>query len=536
MTVKKLIAILIAMCLVLGLCSTVFAAPAADAAGETVEAADSAEGESAEGESADGASDDAAAAEGESADGASDDAAAAEGESAEGESDDAAAAEGESAEGASDDAAAAEGESAEGASDDAAAEGESAEGESDAESSGDSADLEALTESLGGSADTEMGGMATSTPPDNSTKAMNILGTRAAIFIEFTGDGYTVTNNITDAYTIQGGDVAVPVVGAENVISGIYLQCDRVDWDAENQIGNSGIIFNALDDLDTTFVIGGQEPVYEAPNGEQYNSVITMYVDPEEPYDNNAQETAPGVGVGINGKRLTLNNVYVESNGYNRPSVYVPTYNNDWNNVKQLPELVCIDSYFINHNTRCLLLMGDAVWFLNSQAITDNWGALSYDFTQAALYAVNSFIQNTSAGYAIYDAAQCDAHMYGSKIISAGVGIMVARNATLDTDVLSAADETATAPYDGTADLLTPSATEDGRTILVGYGNPVKIHADMSAATTVAVVNLKDTYVSSMPEDVILYDGSEFDPANGGSRQNKKSALYKALFFAAFLF
>ena len=468
---KKFIAVFITLCLILGLCSVVLAEQPADA-GETVEAA----GDSAE-------------SEGE---------ATAAGDSADSEGD--------------------------------AATADSADGESDTESAGDSADgesadLEALSESLGGAADTEQGGMATSTPPDNSTRPINILGPRAAIYIEYTGDGYTISNNITDAYTVEGGDIEVPVVGEENVISGLYIKCDRVDWDAENTVGNSGIIFNALDDVETTFVIGGQDSVYEAPNGNQYNSVIMMYVDPEEPYDNNAQETAPGVGVCINGKRLTLNNVYVESNGYNRPSVYVPTYNNDWNNVKILPELVCSDCYIINHETRALLLMGSSVWFLNSQAITDNWGALSYDFTQAALYMVNSFAQNTSAGYAIYDAAQCDAHLYGTKIISSGIGIMVARNATLDTDVLAAADETATEPYCGTADLMTPSATEDGRTVLVGYGNPVKIHADMSAADTVAVVNLKDTYVSSMAEDVVMYDGSEFDPANGGSSGRSTGGL-----------
>ena len=102
---------------------------------------------------------------------------------------------------------------------------------------------------------------------------------------------------------------------------------------------------------------------------------------------------------------------------------------------------------------------------------------------------------------------------------------MVARNATLETDVLSAASEIAVEPYNGTADLMKPSATDDGRTVLVGYGNPVKIHADMSAADTVAVVSLKDTYVSSMAEDVVLYDGSEFDPESGGSSGRQSGGL-----------
>ena len=78
---KKIIALLIALCLILGLCSAVFADQPADA-GEAVGAAESAEGESAEGESADSAEGEAAeapaeiAAEGDSADSEGDAAAA----------------------------------------------------------------------------------------------------------------------------------------------------------------------------------------------------------------------------------------------------------------------------------------------------------------------------------------------------------------------------------------------------------------------------------------------------------------------------
>ena len=417
---------------------------------------------------------------------------------------------------------------AEGESQDAESSGEPG-GESTGEPGGESTG-EPGGESAGGGGDasgmpdTTMGGKATSRPPDNSTKAIDILGTRAAIYIEYAEDGYTVSNNISDAYTVEGADIAVPVIGTENVISGLHIECDRIDWDAENAVGNSGIIINALQDTETTFAIGGEESLYDAPNGEKYNSVIIMKVDDDEEYDTSATETAPGCGIAINGKSLLLKNVYVESSGKGRPSIHVPASTRD-KNVKQLSDLICVDSYIVNHSTRALLLMGGDVWFLHSKGITDSWGALSYDNTSTTMYVVNSLAENNGTAYAIYDAAGCTAYIYGSKIVSGGTGITVCRTATLTTASLDEADETATAPYNGAANLMTPAATEDGKTIVVGYYYPIKIHADMSGADSVASAYLKDTYLSSQLEDVVLYDGTDFVPPDTVSGRAGSEAM-----------
>ena len=399
----------------------------------------------------------------------------------------------------------AEGESAEGES----ADGESADGESAGESAGDSG---------GGMPDTSMGGNATSRPPDNSTRAVDILGSRAAIYFEYSEDGYTISQNVTDAYVMEGGEIEVPVIGADNLISGLYLECATIDWDDENSVGNSGIVFNDLTDTETTFTIGGEEALYEAPNGESYNSVIVMNMDEEEEYDTSATETAPGCAIAFNGKALMLNNVYVESNGVGRPSIHIPASTRD-KNVSQYSDLLCVDSYVVNHSTRALLLMGGDVWFLNSTAITDSWGALSYDNTSTTMYVVNSKSENTGSGYAIYDAAGCTVFLYGSTAISGGTGITVCRDATLTVASLEDADAVATDPYIGTADLMEPAATADGRSIVVGYVYPIKIHADMSGPDSVASAYLKDAYISSELSDVVLSDGSEFVPSEtaGGS-------------------
>lgn len=463
---NKILGIILALSLVLGLCFTSYAgfAPAPEEVAET-------ESQQVIEEPADGEAQPAIA---ESP----------EGESPEGESADAESPEGESAE------------------------GESPEGESAGGSDGGS----------GGMPDTTMGGNATSRPPDNSTRAIDILGSRAAVYVQYNEDGYTVSENLTDAYTAEGTQIAVPETGAENVMSNLFIQCDSVDWDAENSVGNSGLVINALTDTETTFVLGGEESAFEAPDGNSYNSVIVMNVDENEEYDTSATETAPGCGIAFNGKSLLLNNVYVESTGTGRPSVHIPASTRD-KNVSQLSDIIVVDSCILNHSTRAMLLMGGDVWFLNSRAITDAWGALSYDNTATTMYVVNSLAENTGNAYAIYDAAGCTAYIYGSRVISGGTGITVCRDATLTVASLKDADETATAPYNGTADLLSPSFTSDGRSMIVGYSYPIKIHADMSGPDSVASAYLKDTYLSSQYEDVKLSSGKELEAGDsaGGS-------------------
>ncbi len=360
--------------------------------------------------------------------------------------------------------------------------------------------------------DTSMGGSATSRPPDNSTKAVDILGGRAALYIEYAEDGYTVSQNVTDAYDAEGLDgVAAPVTGEPYALGGIRIYCGAENWDAEESVGNSGIVINQLTDETTPVFFGGAEDIYKAPDGEMYNSVIVMEEDPNEPEHDKATETAPGVGIAFNGSAIEMRNVYVESNGTGRPSVHIPSTTRD-KNTTQLGDLICVDSMFVNHSTRAMLLMGGDVWFLNSAVLTNSWGGLSYDNTSTTMYVVNSDVENIgTGGYAIYDAAGCTAYVYGSNVLGGNVGITVCRNATLTVDSLENADETAVAPYDGEAELLVPAATEDGRTILAAHDYPIKMHADMSGADSQATAYLNNVYMSTMPEDLVFADGTTYE-------------------------
>lgn len=359
--------------------------------------------------------------------------------------------------------------------------------------------------------DTSLGGQATSAPPDNSTRAIDILGSRAAVDIEFDGAAYELQTDAGAADAVNVDRLTAPASGEPYTISGVRILGSRVDWDEEGSVGNSGIVINARGDEGTDFTIGGAGELYVAPDGELYNSVVVMDYSENELLPASATETAPGTGIAFNGHRLTLENVYVESNLRGRPAIHIPSPSRD-KNVTQYSDLIVADSTVLNHDTRAMLLMGGDVWFLNSLGLTYAWGALSFDNTESTMYVVNSDAENIgSGGYAVYDAAGCTAFVYGSRIVGGNIGITVCRTAELTVDSLDRASAAAVAPYSDTAALMTPSATADGRTELIAWSNPIMMHADMAGADSQASAYVNNAYISTLAEDVAFADGTTAD-------------------------
>jgi hypothetical protein len=356
--------------------------------------------------------------------------------------------------------------------------------------------------------DTSLGGRATEAPPDNSTKAVDILGTRAALFFQYGEDGYTLEQNANDSYEVlTQDDVAVPQVGETYGLGGVYIYSGAEDWDEENAVGNSGIVINGMTDEETPFVLGGTEDVYEAPNGESYNSVIVLATDENEDVATDATETAPGVGLAYNGTSIELNNVYIEATGTGRPCILMPSNMRD-SNVTQLADLICVDSYLRDYSTRATVLMGNDVYFLKSTAITSSWGALSYDNTEATMYVVDSVVNSVgTSGYGVYDAAGCTAYFYGIRDVAGDTGVTICRNAVLYVGGLQDTPDDVAAVYDGTQDLLTPTATEDGTSFLAGGYTALMMHADMAGADSQAVAYIQNSVLSTEIEDVVFAEG-----------------------------
>jgi hypothetical protein len=373
--------------------------------------------------------------------------------------------------------------------------------------------------------DTSLGGRATEAPPDNSTKAVDILGTRAAIFFTYGEDGYTLEENPSAVYDVQTqGDVVVPQVGETYQLGGIYIYSGAEEWDEENSVGNSGIVVNGLTDEETPFVLGGQESYYEAPNGESYNTVIVLDVDENEDIATDATETAPGVGLAYNGSSIELNNVYIEATGTGRPCILMPSNMRD-SNVTQLADLICVDSYLRDYSTRATVLMGNDVYFLKSTAITDSWGALSYDNTEATMYVVDSVVNSVGAsGYGVYDAAGCTAYFYGIRDVAGDTGVTICRNAVLYVGGLQDTPDEVAAVYDGTQDLLTPTATEDGTSILAGGYTAVMMHADMAGAESQAVAVISNSVLTTQVEDIVFAEGQSFADIDQGATYAARGA------------
>ena len=188
-------------------------------------------------------------------------------------------------------------------------------------------------------------------------------------FFECGEDGYSASENLTDDYSVRlRGTIPEIEAGAQNTIDGIFLSCGAEAWDAENTVGSSGIVINDLTDTETTWLIGGGEDYYEAPDGEMYNSVIIMNTDEGEELASGATETAPGTGIAFNGKALELRNVYMFTEGAGRPTIHIPASTRD-KNVSQKSDLIMVDSRIENGSTRAVLLMGGDVWFLNSRCL-----------------------------------------------------------------------------------------------------------------------------------------------------------------------
>lgn len=368
-----------------------------------------------------------------------------------------------------------------------------------------------------GMPDTSKGGSATSAPPDNSTKAVNLLGAHAALYYEYSDKGYTLYDHsdTTDGFKIQN-KLTTPTVGKEYSISGINIQYDSIDYDTENTVGNSGIVINSKTDTSTPFTIGGDDDFYTVDD-KGYNSVIVMQATDDEYQDTKATESSQGVGIAYNGSLLTLDNVYLEANGSGRPNVLIPSSQRD-KNVTQAGELVVKNSYIKNDSTRALLLMGGDVFFYNSDIVTNKWGCLSFDNTSSTMYAVNNnILVDAVTGYGTYVAAGCTVNFYGVHDISGDNAVRICRDGAFYCDSLQNADDKALAHLSDKEknDLLSVDdsrvADYDGQNMLAGGYAGITVHADMAGQDTQASATIKNSILSTLPEDVVYSDGTNFD-------------------------
>ena len=153
-----------------------------------------------------------------------------------------------------------------------------------------------------------------------------------------------------------------------------------------------------------------------------------------------------------------LDNVYAQSNGFKRSTIYMAPQAGD-PDVVQPSSLVIknstildlgIDQYILpgfalskSSSRGCLLEGGGPVFVYNSDVVAETWGALSIDGGACNIYAVNADVECLGHGYGVYSMAESEVYYYGTRSVSGQSAVTLARVGSFFSDSLENADETA---------------------------------------------------------------------------------------------
>ena len=372
----------------------------------------------------------------------------------------------------------------------------------------------------GGSGEAEMA------PPDVSTKGIGELGQRALLYIENV-DGDMV---FTEANGEHGSVRYTAAEDAEGVtLSDVEIRSDAIDFDIDAGLGTNGITINAKDS-DKVFTIGGEEDNFTV-DGVGYNSVIVLKADPDEYQDGGENsEMSQGGGVLFGGRQITLDNVYIKSEGFKRSAVFqAPSGEPD---TAQKSVLIMKDSYVETNGNdnyilpgfalsmssarNCLLESGN-VYVYGTTTVADGWGSLSLDTTTCDVFAVDADVECRGHGYGIYSLWECRAFYYGVRSVSYQSAVTLCRIGSFYSDSLDNVTEEALAPIgrEAAAKYLDGdgfTADEGGRTLLGGGVCAITIHCDSAQPEYRTTCVCKNTVITTAQEDLTFSDGSSVDP------------------------
>lgn len=363
-------------------------------------------------------------------------------------------------------------------------------------------------------------------PPDVSTKGIGELGQRALLYIENV-DGEFV---FTEANGEHGSVSYTASEDADGItLSDVEIRADAIDFDLDVGLGTNGVTINAKDS-DKVFTIGGEKDSFTV-DGVGYNSVIVLKADPEEYQDSgDNSEMSQGGGVLFGGRQITLDNVYVDSEGFKRSAVFqAPSGEPD---TAQKSVLVMKDSFIrtrgndnyilpgfalsMSSARNCLLESGN-VYVYGTTAAANGWGSLSLDTTTCDVYAVDSDIECLGHGYGIYSLGECRAFYYGVRSVSAQSAVTLCRIGSFYSDSLENVTEEALEPIGAEAaqkylDGDGFTADYGGQTLLAGGVCAITNHCDMATADYRTTCVCKNTVISTADEDLVYYDGTKVDP------------------------
>lgn len=289
----------------------------------------------------------------------------------------------------------------------------------------------------------------------------------------------------------------------EDVISGVKI------LGADDQ--SNAIYLSETDDA-AEFTVGGAEDFYEVPERGKFNSVIEVRGPEADPN----KECWYGVGLTTLGGIVTVDNCYIHTEGYRASAIYTPAGEHETQLVVKdsllwadgAPGGFIPDFKLLVGSARATLILGEDLWFYNTDIVARDWGAFSHDTntTDIQLYAVNCYGECYQGGYGIYALNGIQNFMYGTELVSPQYGMFVMGAGEAVFDNLAAADEAALR-HVGTCDISRP-ATAEGRAILAGGCNAAIFHVNGNVMDP-GTLTIRDAIVTTMPEDIVSRYGNE---------------------------
>lgn len=320
---------------------------------------------------------------------------------------------------------------------------------------------------------------------------------------------YGLTNDQNSAIVIQSGVIT------ENAAAGSYelAASGEITGDVISGVkitgadDQSNAIYLSEEDDAAEFTVGGKEDFYDVDGVGSFNSVIEVQgpeVDPES-------ECWYGVGITTLGGIVTVENTYIHTVGYRASAIYTPSGDHETQLVVKdsvlwadgAPGGFIPDFKLLVGSARATLILGEDLWFYNTDIVARDWGAFSHDTNtkDIQLYAVNSYGETYTGGYGIYALDGTQNYLYGTELVSPQYGMFVMGQGEAVLDDTAAADETALA-YAG------DSQFEEKKSVLAGGCNAAVFHVNGSVMEP-GILTIRNAVVTTMPEDIVSKYGNE---------------------------
>ena len=320
---------------------------------------------------------------------------------------------------------------------------------------------------------------------------------------------YGLTNEGNSAIVIQSGVITeIAAAGsyemaASGEISGDVISGVKVVG-ADDQ---SNAIYLSEEDDTAEFTVGGEEDFYEVEGVGSFNTVIEV----QGPETDPECECWYGVGITTLGGILTVENTYIHTEGYRASAIYTPSGDHETQLVVKdsvlwadgAPGGFIPDFKLLVGSARATLILGEDLWFYDTDIVARDWGAFSHDTNtkDIQLYAVNSYGETYTGGYGIYARDGTQNFMYGTELVSPQYGMFVMGQGEALLDNTAAADEIALA-YAG------DDQFENRKSVLAGGCNAAVFHVN-GGVMEPGILTIRNAVVTTMPEDIVSKYGNE---------------------------